>query len=48
MESGGLIPIYKDSLINLMLNRTNPIPGIDIYFFKIDCNIVFSSTPRPS
>ena len=31
-----------------ILSRTNPIPRIDTYFFKIDSNIVLTSTPGPS
>ena len=43
MEPGGSSRIHKGSPIIPILNRINPIPRIDTYFFKI-----LPSTPKPS
>ena len=40
--------IHKGSSIIFILRWINPIPRIDIYFFKIDSIIPLSSTPFPS
>ena len=37
---------HKGSPVIPILNRTNPIPRIDTYFFEIHSNIVLPSTPR--
>jgi len=40
--------IYKGSPVIPILARINPIPRIDIYFFKIHSNIDLPSTSRPA
>ena len=37
--------IHKGSLVIPILSPINPIPHIDIYFFKIHSNIVLPSMP---
>jgi hypothetical protein len=39
--------MHKGSPIIPILNRINPIPRIDTYFFKVYSNIVLPSTNRP-
>ena len=48
MKPGGSIAQSQGSPIIRILSRINPIPRIDTYFFKIDSNIVLTSTPGPS
>ena len=40
--------IQKGSPVMPILRRIKHFPRIDTYFFKIHCNIVLPSTPRPS
>ena len=44
MESGGSMQYSQGSPIN---SYPEPIPRIDTYLFKVHCNIVLPSTPRP-
>ena len=48
MELGGSMPHNKGSPIIPILNRINPMPRIDTYFFKIHSTIFLPYLPRSS
>ena len=47
MEPRDSIPHPQELPIVIITNRINPVPHIDTYFYKINCNVVFLSMSRP-